>query len=413
VTDLHAPSAVLDVELSSAVVPTTPGPALVLVRLHGVPVGTLRAAEGQVASVAALAATARAQLGRELSGALTEAGLPPTLADQAPLVPPTPPAALPADLPSVAVVVCTLRRPQALRRALQSLAAVPAPDFEVVVVDNAGGDPATRDVVEAAGFGAGRIRLVQEPRRGLSRARNAGLAAVTADVVAFTDDDVVVDPGWVGALAVHFRDAPVHGVTGLTLPVELETPAQVWFEEFGGFSRGFKRQRYDPPALRTSTLYPYTPGRFGSGANMAFRRTALLAAGGFDVALGAGTPARGGEDLDMFLTVLLAGGTLVYEPAALAWHQHRREHDELVRQVRDYGTGLTAMLTKRMLNGPAERRALARRVRGGLRHLLSSSSEKNMYKGPGFPSALTRWERAGMVVGPVAYARSRRAGRTT
>jgi hypothetical protein len=141
---------------------------------------------------------------------------------------------------------------------------------------------------------------------------------------------------------------------------------------------------------------------------MAFRREAVLAAGGFDEDLGAGTPAKGGEDLDMFLSLLFAGGVVEYRPEALVWHRHRRDVKALERQVRDYGIGLTAMVTKRLVTDARQRRAIGRRVPLALVHALSGKSEKNRYKGTSYPRSLTRSELLGMVWGPIAYGVSRR-----
>jgi len=119
------------------------------------------------------------------------------------------------------------------------------------------------------------------------------------EIVAFTDDDTIPDRHWLTEIVRGFWAAPRVGcVTGPILPSELATPAQLWIEQFGGYSRGFKRRVYDLGVNRPpDSLFPYAAGRFGSGANMAFRRSLLLDLGGFDPALGGGTPALGGEDL--------------------------------------------------------------------------------------------------------------------
>jgi GT2 family glycosyltransferase len=283
--------------------------------------------------------------------------------------------------------------------------------FDVVVVDSAPTSGATRETVERyAGGGIG-LRYVREDRPGLARARNRGMAAATGEHLAFTDDDVRVDPGWLTELTVALEEG-VACATGLSLPAELETLAQVWFEEFGGFAKGYDRRVFDSDSHRdVEPLYPYKVGWFGSGLNMAFNANALRELRGFDEHLGAGTQVRGGEDLDAFLRVIIGGGRLVYEPRALVWHYHRRDVDALRRQLHGSGAGLSAVLIKRLLD-PATRPDVLARARIGLRYLLAPSSPKNRGKSRDYPRSLTFAELAGFAAGPLLYAVSLRRDRS-
>jgi glycosyltransferase involved in cell wall biosynthesis len=206
------------------------------------------------------------------------------------------------------------------------------------------------------------VRYVREPRPGLDWARNRAIAEATGDVVAFTDDDVVVDPCWVHAIAAGFRaDPSVAAVTGLVIPAELDTDAQVLFERYRSFGRGFQRRRVAagrgewPLALRYGLA-----GDYGTGANMAFRRQVFERIGPFDPALDVGTTARGGGDLEMFFRLLKEGHALVYEPAAIVRHRHRRTWAELRRQIADHGIGFSAYVVRSGLAYPEERLAFAR-----------------------------------------------------
>jgi GT2 family glycosyltransferase len=224
------------------------------------------------------------------------------------------------------------------------------------------------------------------------------------DQVAFTDDDVAVDPDWLseltGALDVTSR---VSCATGLSLPAELETAPQIWFEQFGGFSKGFDRRVFDLESHRdVDPLHPYKFGSYGSGLNMAFDAAALRALGGFDEHLGAGSRVHGGEDLDVFVRVLRAGQRLVYEPRALVWHYHRRELRALRRQLHGSGAGLSAVLVKLLLD-PSTRPDILVRAWPGLRYLLAPSSPKNRKKMHDFPRRLTFVELGGVAVGPFLY----------
>jgi GT2 family glycosyltransferase len=308
-------------------------------------------------------------------------------------------------IPDVSVVVATCAQPDCLLKTIASVLACDPPALEVIAVENR---PA-RSQVRAAligRFGADeRIRYVEEPRPGLSAARNAGLSAAAGEVVAFTDDDVEVDSGWVGAIARTFAAEPTVGcVTGLILPSDLETSEQVLVEQFAGFGKGFERRVYrlsEP----NSPLFPFAAGEFGSGASTAGRADVLRALGGFDAVLGAGTAARGAEDLDLYIRTLLAGHALAYEPAAILWHKHPQGRERFRRRLFDYGVSLSAMLTKYAVLGYGPE--IARRVPAAVRHLSQSDSRKNMRKGSGYSPQLDWIERAGMVAGPLAYGMSR------
>lgn len=308
------------------------------------------------------------------------------------------------------VVIATRDRPLALQRCLTRLAAGPAP-AEVIVVDNAPSDDAARDIVEAFDGGL-RLRYVREARPGLGRAHNAALPLVQTPIVAFTDDDVEVEPTWLGELLAHFDDPSVGCVTGLIFPADLDEVAQQLIEAYAGFSKGFETTAYDLGENRPADpMFPFAAGRFGSGANMAFRTDVLRRLGGFDDALGAGTPAMGGDDLAAFVDVILDGSRLVYEPRAIVWHHHHRTMDALGRQAYGYGVGLGAFLARGVTRSPAVALDALRRLPLGVRHLLSPSSDKNARVPPGYPRAFLRRERRGVLAGPWRYLRSSRQAR--
>ncbi|WP_230194932.1 glycosyltransferase [Streptomyces coriariae] len=326
-----------------------------------------------------------------------------------------------AAVPFTTVVVATRERAEKLALALDSLLAQDHPDFEIVVVDNAPVTDATRDLVERKY--AERVRYVTEPAPGLAVAHNKGVERAHGEVVAFTDDDVVADPRWLTELTAPFTADPGLGcATGLILPARLRTPAQVLLESHGGFAKGFTARTYDPqdpPA--DEPLFPFTAGRFGSGANMAFRTEVLRAAGGFDPATGAGTRARGGDDLYGFVRVLAGGHRLHYTPLALVWHHHRETWRDLETQAYGYGAGLTAYLTAILVNRPGLLPAFLARLPRGLAHArtltASREAEPAADGAPGghdarthaWPARLSRLQRRGMLYGPVGYLRARRA----
>ena len=193
------------------------------------------------------------------------------------------------------------------------------------------------------------------------------------------------------------------------LPHELETPAQLLFEQYGGFSRGFEPRLFDLTAHRDAgPLYPYSAGIFGTGNNMSFRVSALRDIGGFDPALGNGTPALGGVDSEALLRTVLSNKAIAYEPSAIVWHVHRRDYDGVKKQVYSYGVGLTAYLLKVLLHRPDLILDFLRRVPRGVKFAVSPKSAKNHGKQQDYPRELTLLELRGMLYGPVAYYKSRR-----
>ncbi|HEY0872102.1 MAG TPA: glycosyltransferase [Vicinamibacterales bacterium] len=255
------------------------------------------------------------------------------------------------------------------------------------------------------------VRYVVEPRPGLNRARNRAVSESSADVIAFTDDDVSVDAAWTRAIGrVFASDSLVDAVTGLVIPDEIDTASQRLFEDYGGFSRGFERRyfRVDTVTGERAAERHAGAGRFGTGANMAFRRSLFDRIGGFDPALDVGTPTNGGGDLEMFFRVLKEGGTLVYEPGAIVRHRHRRTYEALRSQLANNGVGLYSYLVRSAVHYPEERRALARLGawwfwRWNLRRLLYSFVRPSV-----FPRDLIRAELAGSLTGLRRYQQSAR-----
>jgi glycosyltransferase involved in cell wall biosynthesis len=397
---------------------TTFASSLCLVRLHGTPLGLMRVdlpPSGVPAD--ALAAHIQGELAEVITQHLREDGLPASDLEAGGITAPEHPRCVAAreellrSAPTVSVVICTRDRPDSLRTTLRSILACryPAERLEVIVVDNASeGDAAVR--LDSTEFGPkATVRVVREPEPGLSNARNAGLRGASGEIVVFADDDVEVDRDWLAALVRSFARSPRVGATsGTTLPGALKTPAQRWVEGFGGRVRGFDTRVYDlanPP--RNEPLFPFTVGDLGAGRNMAFRREVLRGQGGFDPALGPGTRAHDGDDIEALLRVLLSGRQVVHDPTAVVWHAHPREYRALKQRVWGYGVGLTACLTKAIITHPRLLPDLVRKLPRGLLFALSANSAKNGGRQADFPAALARLELRGMAYGPLAYTRSR------
>ena len=407
---IHAPAAMVDVEIGRESferphLPPHAHFARMLVRMHGHPIAVIDCPAASIDDLELRDVIMRQQgdaVRRHLDTYHTSDGGPEACSWRV---------AIPGKPPAATIVINSCAASAGLARTIESALAQDYTDAHVLVVDNR---PETSgiDRMLARDFGDRAVGYVAAPKPGLGRARNAGLFASTTEIVAFTDDDVVLDERWLGWLVAGFYAIDsVACVTGLIVPLELETEAQVFMEEFSGFGKGFDRRVWDRDEHRLDhPLYPYTVGLFGSGASAAFRRETLVAAGGFDPHLGIGTPAIGGEDIDMYTRLVLDGHRIVYQPASVLRHLHRREMRAADRQIHGYGAGLTAMLTKHVVTGAQTRRAVLMRIPAGLRYAVSPRSPKNARKPREFTFRQSLLEWAGMAYGPIGYFRSRLAG---
>jgi GT2 family glycosyltransferase len=413
---MFKPVKVADIELSQAV-ETLDGfdgydSLLGLVRLHGTPVGYVRAGfERGRLTAAALNKAIFDQNHKAIARHLLADGLsmprPDRLCFQDLLNTSHP--VYSGSHPAVTIAVCSRDRAPDLARCLDSISRIDYPALDVLVIDNAPSSDATRQLVRNS-YPA--VRYVREPRPGLDWARNRAISEARGEIIAYTDDDVVVDAGWVKALASVFAQNPdVMAVTGLVVPYEIETQAQALFEQYGGFGRGFERKWYrvaTENGVRVA-LEHGGAGKFGTGANMAYRRSLFDRIGPFDTALDVGTVTNGGGDLEMFFRVLKEGYTLVYEPEAIVRHRHRRDYAELRKQITNNGIGLYSYFVRSALAYKDERSAFIRRGlfwfwQWSVRRLLRSYARPS-----GFPRELIVAELRGSLVGLGRYRKSKRA----
>ncbi|MGO8907174.1 MAG: glycosyltransferase [Solirubrobacteraceae bacterium] len=311
--------------------------------------------------------------------------------------------------PSLTVAICTRNRPQELSRALASVARQEYPSLHVVVVDN---DPLDERARAVAAEYEPRLDLtyVVEPRRGVSWARNRAIEVSDSEILAWIDDDGEPwDRWWAAEMVRAFVEHPEAGAaSGMILPTEIETPAQRWFEQYGGHSkgRGFTPDVFSAAGGRAqSPLYPLPP--FGAGGNMAFRAEALELIGGFDCALGPGTPTLAGEDTAVLSTLLYKGGTVVWQPTAMIRHQHRRDLVELSEMLHGYGRGLGAFYASMVLRHPKSVPQLARLAPRALVDFISPRGPRLGGLAADFPRELLKVHRAGLLQGPAMYVRAR------
>ena len=304
---------------------------------------------------------------------------------------------------AITVAICTRNRAELLARCLASIAESVAHagaevDADVLVIDNASTDD--RTVHTARTFGA---QVHRELVPGLDVARNRAVRAARGTVLAFVDDDVVVDPTWLRTLSRTMRANPAAlAVTGGVIALRVDTPAQVEFERSGGFFKGWSAGAVE---ARTHSDLPFNPS-IGVGCNMAFRRAAFEVTGLFDEALDTGRPLAGGGDLDMLIRMAMAG-VVIYEPSALVRHEHRQTFDDLRRQYFSWGKSWGAVLHKWYRTSSRHRRVIRGVAVHSVRHYVHDLVLPT--KGRRFRSTHAALQLFGFVVGATAaYPRSRR-----
>jgi glycosyltransferase involved in cell wall biosynthesis len=263
-----------------------------------------------------------------------------------------------SEMPTVSAAVCTRNRTGMLRRALSALTKQSRRPIEIIVVDNAPDSDESLRMIDAE-FPC--VRYHREDAPGLDFARNRALREAVGDIVAYLDDDVVVAPNWIDAIAVAFTDDPDAAIcTGRVEALSLDTAGQRLFEDNGGFSCGDDVIRLPndpnvPPKVFRRPLIARSI-RVGAGCSLAIRRQVALALGGFDVALDMGKPLPGGGDHDMIWRALLDNRSVVYEPTIYARHEHRDSVAAAIKQIAGHNGATVAMLTKAAAITPGRRR---------------------------------------------------------
>jgi GT2 family glycosyltransferase len=162
-------------------------------------------------------------------------------------------------------------------------------------------------------------------------------------VVAYTDDDVLLHPRWLERLVQAFDRPDIQSVTGLVLPAELATDAQIHFERHWGFGRGFRRIDFDRAFFDEDRRFGPPVWSIGAGASMALRRSVFASIGYFDERLDVGAAGCSG-DSEFWHRILASGGTCRYEPSAVAFHVHRATMPGLRKQIYFYMRGHAAAL---------------------------------------------------------------------
>ena len=220
---------------------------------------------------------------------------------------------LPPAAPKISVVICAYNAERTMRACLESLRALRYPNYEVIVV-NDGSTDRTLEIAEQFR----EMRLITQPNKGLSEARNVGIAAATADIVAFTDSDCVVDPDWLTYLAYSFATGDVVAVGGPNLPPPEESRTAACVAS--------------SPGGPTHVLLNDQVAEHIPGCNMAFRKQVLEKIGGFDSVFRAA-----GDDVDVCWRLQNEGHVIGFSAAAMVWHFRRNTVKAYIKQQMGYG----------------------------------------------------------------------------
>ncbi|MGB8182251.1 MAG: glycosyltransferase [Stellaceae bacterium] len=224
--------------------------------------------------------------------------------------------------PRVSVVVCAYNAERTMNACLESLEKLRYPDYEVIVV-NDGSKDRTLAIAEAFPY----CRIITQPNKGLSVARNVGAEAATGEIVAYTDSDCVVDPDWLNYLVARMVAADLHACGGPNFP----PPEDNLVAAAVAVS----------PGGPTHVLLSDDTAEHIAGCNMAFRRDTLLKLGGFDPVFRAA-----GDDIDICWRFQDAGYTIGFAPAAMVWHFRRNTIDAYVGQQKGYGKAEALVYSK-------------------------------------------------------------------
>lgn len=240
----------------------------------------------------------------------------------------------------VSIIIGTYNRCDSLKLSVQRLLNMDLPtdvSCELIIVDNNSSDK-TREVI--AGFesrGSLELKYLLEKTQGLSYARNRGIKEAKGRIIAFLDDDCIVEKNWLATMVSEFESDPE--LSGIGGRVEL-------FDE-----------RDKPVTIMTSRerrLFSSAGQLFNfmHGCNMAFDRQVFEQIGCFDVRLGPGTKVLAAEDADYIYRVFKAGFRMLYCPDLCVYHNHGRRLDTQVSALlKGYTIGRGAFYCKHILTG--------------------------------------------------------------
>jgi glycosyltransferase involved in cell wall biosynthesis len=238
----------------------------------------------------------------------------------------------------VSVIVCTHNRAHRLEQTLNSLRQMAVPvdlSWELVIVDNNSSDNTKEIIDRFASQSSLDVKYVFERHQGLSCARNTGIHASSGNIIAFTDDDCIVDRHWITNISKEFRsDESTVGLGGRVLLYDkMDRPVSIRLQK-----------------EREQLLSIYRILKLFIGCNMAFARPVFDSIGLFDTDFGAGARFASSEDLDFLYRVYKKGLKIIYSPDVLVYHNHGRRSTEQIKSLmKGYAIGRGAFYCKYIL----------------------------------------------------------------
>lgn len=417
---------VLDLDVSKAIKPiqlnVSTRDLRILVRFNGCPVGwvSLKALDQTRLSPSEI----RQAIARQLGPQLASFALTPWFAQGPGGV---------EVLEPISVIVCTRGLANHRERCLQALFELDYPHYEIIVVTSA-----RQDLGPFVGSSRVPVRTIHEAYPSLHQARNRGVAEASHTIIAFVGEDTCPDRGWLRAIAQAFTEPEVKAVTGPVFPTELETPAQIQFDEFTvAMGRGLLRRRTIRrgalPGLEWSRLIKpkaalkqgygnikwvwraelterdlMWEGAFSTGSNMAFRREIFTTTGFFDPVPDGETLASEGGVGALFLRLVAQGHALVYESSALVWQIYPRDIASVRRFAYEQGRTLGVYLLTCAHNRTLSRRTI---LSFAIREWLIGWLLRRLIRPGKLLRRLVALELIGAVLSPLAYWTARRRAR--
>jgi glycosyltransferase involved in cell wall biosynthesis len=307
--------------------------------------------------------------------------------------------------PPISVIICVRYPSTQLQACLNALLQIDYPNLEVIVVDNTSPSEKAAEWVNQLP-----IRYIYEENPGLGCARNRGIAEARYDIVAFIDDDMVVDRCWLAAIAQTFADPEVMAVTGLAAPAQLTTDAQYLYEFFyGGMVQKLQPQKIRKDFLAINRLSHWQPvpekdllrmGESVGATNIAFRRSIFSKIGGFSPVLGINAASHDSNELELLHRLVTQGHTLAYDPAMVVWHTTPPLMSALRQTLYHKNCSLGAFLLTCVLSGRVSWLSLGR---FWVRTWLISQIGRRFLRPGKLPRSLVLFELLGMMMSPWVY----------